>query len=119
MDTTPTIQDLKRDALTRRANKLIGWLHRPDYSEYVDDSSVAKIIQVIDLIIWALEKSIPLDEWQRFRNELTDARNILTGKTVDKSQERHNFNAAIKSVITTLQSYLDYINVAELPVVLD
>lgn len=103
-------QELKQQALTRRANKLIEWLQRPEYSVYVDNNSIVQLIKLIDLIIWALERSIPLHEWKPFERQLVDARTCLSDHFETSHDEIINFKRVISEVIAILQSYVAHVN---------
>lgn len=99
----------KRIALTRRANKLIEWLQRPEYAIYVDHDSTAHILKVFDLIIWALERSIPKNDWYDFQTEFKGSRFILDDIFKTQEAEIATYNMAREEVIATLQAYLKFI----------
>lgn len=102
----------KQQALTRRAGKLIEWLERPEYAVYTDENSITHLVKLIDLIVWALEKSLPLEQWRPFRQRLMDARNAIVDIVETENEEKENFYRAIPMLITTLQDYSDYISKA-------
>lgn len=99
----------KKNALVRRANKLIEWLKRPEYATYTDENSITHVIQLIDLIVWALEKSLPIEEWRLFRESLMAARNVLVDIVETEQEEIDNYYKAIPMIETTLLSYIQYI----------
>ena len=103
-------QTLKRQALTRRANKLIEWLHRPEYAIYVDENSITHLIKLIDLIIWALEYSLPDDEWKYFKHRFYKARSKAVEIVENPEQQKDNYYIAVPAVIDTLRSYSEYIS---------
>ena len=101
--------EAKREALTRRADKLIGWLGRPDYTTYDGDESVTHLIKTLDLIVWALEKSLPVYNWRHYKVRFADARGLLTEITEIDDQRKKNFNSCIEMTIATLRSYIDFV----------
>lgn len=103
-------QTMKREALTRRANKLIGWLQRPEYT-FVGEASVTHLIKVIDLIKWALENSIPAEDWRHFRRRFNKAINKAVELVETPEQQKNNYSTSIEMVVTTLRSYLEYIEI--------
>ncbi len=107
----------KRQALTRRANKLIEWLHRPQYAVYVDPESTAQLIKLINLIIWALERSIPANDWEHFKQLLIDGRYLATDKFEDKYQEINAYATTLHMIEDTLKEYTEFINSHDISVV--
>lgn len=107
----------KRIALTRRANKLIEWLERPEYGVYHSHESTVQLIKVADLIIWALERSIPAKDWYDFQFELKGSRFILADTFSNQEAERETYNTAREEIIATLHSYLGFINSKDIEVV--
>ena len=112
----PSIQELKRQALIRRSDKLISWLHRPEYADYIDITSTEHLVKLIKLIIWALEKSIPKGKWQSFLEQFLEAKDVLLGypKIFEKVKEtetdkRISYNHTLAILLETLKSYKDYI----------
>ena len=99
----------KRQALTRRANKLIAWLQREEYAHYSSHASTTQLIKVTDLIIWALERSIPLNDWLEFDSQFKGSRFILTDTFLTEDAERETYNMARAEIISTLHSYLEFI----------
>ena len=114
---SPTFQELKRDALVLRANKLIEWLHRPEYNVYNGHESTVQLIKVTDLIIWALERSIPLGEWRPFEEGLRNCRFILTDTFDTEVSEKETYRTAREETIVTLRSYLEFIGTKDIEVV--
>ena len=110
MESTLSFEELKRDALTRRVNKLISWLHRPDYASWVSHESTTQLIKLIDLIIWALERSISEEDWEQFRMEFLDTRFIVADTFQNDVQESSTYYTALSEVEDTLLKYLTFIN---------
>ena len=114
MDNTlePSFQEQKQQALIRRTDKLIGWLARPDYAQYIDTTSTEHLFKLIDLVIWALERSIPLSEWRPFLRKFRKARKALIGLPDDGEKEnideKTRYFEAIAILLKTLQGYKDY-----------
>jgi hypothetical protein len=102
------MEQAKRQALTRRSNKLIEWLRRSEYN-YRNEKSTDKLIRVIDLIIWALERSIPAYNWRHFKVKFAEAMNMAAQPTEDKDELKANYNAAKEATISTLSEYTEYI----------
>lgn len=107
----------KRQALTRRANKLIEWLERPDYAIYAGHESSVQLIKVADLIIWALERSIPLNDWLEFDSQLKGSRFIIADTFLAEDAEREMYNVARMEIVLTLHSYLEFIKTKDIEVV--
>lgn len=108
MNPEKSLQEQRKEALLRRADKLLLSLTRPEYAEYKDDNSVSRFIKHINLIEWALENSIPLEDWRPFRTSLYEARNnTLVSK--DEEQEKENYYASLKMVGITLLHYKEFI----------
>ncbi len=109
--------DEKRQALTRRANKLIGWLSSPDYAVYVDHESTDKLINLINLIIWALERSVQKDQWEPFRYQFLCSRYILLDTFENEEQEKQTYYIALNEVVANLKAYDEFINSNDISVV--
>ena len=95
----------KRAALTRRANKLIEWLNRPEYAVYADHDTTTKLIKVIDLIIWALERSIAESEWKPFERKFLKAKRIAADIFDNKEAEQQAYEQARIMTIDALVGY--------------
>ena len=107
-DTLP-FQQQKREALTRRANKLIEWLQRPQYAIYKGSESITNLIKVIDLIIWALERSVVEYEWKLFEHDFLECRGLVQDIFETEEAEQVAFDEALKMTIVTLRRYHDFI----------
>ncbi len=95
----------KRAALTRRANKLIEWLHRSEYVDYVNGETTTKLIKVIDLIIWALERSIPESEWKPFERDFLATRRIIIDIFETDEAEKAAYEECLRMTVDTLRLY--------------
>ena len=102
-------RELKRQTLTRRTDKLIEWLNRPEYVDYTSGDSTVQLIKVIDLIIWALERSIPMYQWKVFLKDLMDARRNIVDTFETEEIEKENYMRTRRQVINTLTSYGEFI----------
>ncbi len=100
----------RKNALTRRADKLTVWLQRPEYAVYENDESVVRLAKLIDLMIYAFEMSLPDKEWKAVRRKLIKVRNTLTGLPEDEKQdfepdEKANYEKAYSALLKTLNEY--------------
>ncbi len=100
----------KKFANTRRVDKLMVWLQRHEYAVYENDESTAKLVKLIDVIIYALEMSLPDKEWNSIRRKLINVRNTLTGLPEDEEQEfepdeRANYQNAHAALFKILEDY--------------
>lgn len=100
----------RRQALTRRANILKDWLHRTDYSVYEGEESLINLVRVIDIIIWALQNTLTISEWQQFEVELVVAKQTLNENTETEEDKKNSLQEALTLVESTLHSYLEYIS---------
>ena len=97
----------RKQALVRRANRLIEWLHREEYSKYVDESSVENLKKLIKRIIWALEQSLEEEEWREFLLLFQESRKILAAENEDEQEIA--YNETIKSLISSLETYRGHV----------
>lgn len=95
-------------ALTKRADQLIDRLAKPEHSTYTGVESTENITKQIDLIIWALEKSIDEDDFVQFRNGFNEARNKALEYTIT-GQEAEHMAQAIRMATDTLLAYRKYL----------
>lgn len=100
----------KQEALTRRADRFIEWLKRPEHSEYKDHSTTLNILRLIEIINWALQKSMPLKQWDHFRYLLLDARYIANDPFENQEDEKINYYRVMEILTTTLSQYREFIN---------
>jgi hypothetical protein len=114
MEAAIIFQEQKREALTKRVNKIIGWLHRPDYAVYVNHDTTLHLIKAINLTVWALERSLPPDQWEPFRQEILGARYIILDVFENQTQEMNTYYTCLEEVETALRNYHAYIKVNEL-----
>ena len=97
----------RKEALVRRANRLIDWLHREEYSKYVDEASVNNLKRLIKRIIWALEQSLDEAEWREFLLLFQESRKILTVENEDEQEAA--YNETIASLISSLETYRGFV----------
>ena len=106
MEPEKPLQEQKKEAMLRRADRFLAQLRTPDYVTYSNEDAAGKLIALIDLIIWALEMSIPKEEWQPFLLRFRDAK-YLAGNIEGKQED--NYKKAITLLTTTLSDYETYI----------
>ncbi len=95
-----------------RVTKTLAILLRPDYAVYYDHESTLRLVKRIDLTIWALENSLPDDEWDPFREALLGSRFIALDDFENEEQEKNTYYTCLREVEDTLTKYLEYIAVA-------
>ncbi|MES2702383.1 MAG: hypothetical protein V4649_07080 [Bacteroidota bacterium] len=98
----------ERLALLRRSDKLVEWLARPEYRNYADQSSTDKLVKLIDLIVWALEKSIPFKEWDAYQKEFIAAREIALELHATRAEMETCYQNAVTAVIKAAELYRKY-----------
>jgi hypothetical protein len=104
----------KRHALTRRANMLIARLKRSDHAVYENHESTLQLVKLIDLIVWALERSLPYSDWDDFREAFLGARFMLVDTFETEIAETNAYNSELESVVKTLEKYRDFITSNEI-----
>ncbi len=97
----------KKDALIRRANRLIEWLHREEYANYVDENSVENLKKLIKRIIWALDQTIPENDWRQFLRLFQESRNILSIK--EGEDQATAYTETTQSLISSLESFRGHV----------
>ena len=100
----------KTDALTRRANKLIEWLKRDQYAVYRDRNTSRQLVWLIDLIIYALELSIPKNEWLPFLKRFKVARELARYVPERENETKEFYENTVLMLIRILGKYADYIS---------
>ena len=99
----------RQQAFIRRADKCTAILNREDYHTYQGEQSIEKLAQLIKLIIWALEPSLPKDAMfsllQDFKNLQEQQMDIFETEEVAKN----NYDIVLPSLIDILQEYKVYI----------
>ena len=107
----------KRQALTRRVHMLIARLQR-EFGTWNDHDSTALLIKYLNLIIWAFERSMPPDEWEPFRQQFLDTRYLLQDTFEVEDNERGTYGMCLQEIESTLHSYLEYITIHDIDVVM-
>lgn len=111
IDQNLPLAEQKRLALVRRSDKLISWLGRPEYATYVDTDSTEQLAKLINLVIYALESSLPVTKWKPFRQKLMDLKQMLLGipdyeeKVRFDPDERENYQNAVTVLVSILERY--------------
>jgi len=107
----------KQQALTRRANMLIERLKRPDYARFVNHDTTIQLARLAWLINWALERSIPFAQYDKFRNAILGARYLLLDKFNNEIQEGSTYFEALEIIVQALKEYREYVNQHDISVV--
>lgn len=110
MEPEKSLQELKKEALLRRADKLLGWLRRPDYTDYTDHESTDRLIKFVNLTIWAFEQSITREEWKPFFEQFKEIKDVANNVEGD---EKENYYNAIALLTATLSNYKEYISLPD------
>lgn len=100
----------REEALLRRADKLIEWLHRDYNATYKDEDSTDNIVRLINLIIYAFEASMPTDEWQPFFVLFKDCKHQANAFFEDEEARADNYALVIERLTAILQEYKTYIS---------
>lgn len=96
----------KAQALARRADKLHSWLQRDEYAVYRDENSIDNLLELIDLIIYALEYGLPDPEWQRFRRSFKLCHRKIREEFETPEELVQTYNAVIVELKITLEDYI-------------
>jgi hypothetical protein len=99
----------KAQAMTRRANKLVGWLRREDFAEYENEDSIERMARLIKLIIYALEESLPASEWKRFLKRFKECREQILDVFETAGDARINYSRTVEALILILEDYRNYV----------
>ncbi len=108
--------ELKRLAMIRRADKLMDWLARPEYARYEDIDSTDHLLQLTDLVIYALEMSLPENEWKPFLRSFKKVKQTILGYTDDNKSEPKeiddaaNYYLGTAALLETIKRYSQKIN---------
>ena len=102
------LPELKRWALTNRTTKLIGWLGREEYAFVRHPQSSDKFIKLINLIIYALEQSVPKADWRPFYSRFYDLKSLVYTIEIEDEKEAI-YNESLYRLKVILQDYRDYI----------
>ena len=100
----------KREALEQRANILIEWLHKTDFALYEHEGSLGNLAKAVDIIVWALQNTLTISEWQQFEVEFLVAKKTLTTVMPTEQEKRDCLQESLTMIESTLHSYLEYIN---------
>lgn len=100
------------EAFTRRSTMFIALLRRDQYAVFTGADTVAGLIKVIKLIIWALELSLPEQEWNRYKKQFTDCLYQLQDVFETSEAEQANYERVLDTLSELLEEYRDYIQEA-------
>ena len=96
----------RKQALIRRADKLIGWLQSDRYS-YTDEESVVHLRKLISLLIEVLDYVLKTEDGRVFLRMFQDARKILD---IEEGEDMETaYNDTKNDLITTLETYRGYV----------
>jgi hypothetical protein len=111
------LRELKRLAMIRRTDKLMDWLGRPEYARYEDINSTDHLLKLTDLVIYALELSLPENEWKPFLRALKKVKHTVLGYTDDEASEPEpkiddaaNYYLGTAALLETLKKYRQHID---------
>ena len=100
----------RKQALVRRADKLIGWLHGERYV-YVDEGSVDHLKKLIFIIIDVLEYVLSKEEGREFLRMFQDGRKILEVEEGENVEDAYNETVAY--LIEVLERYRGFVEDTE------
>lgn len=95
----------KKDALLRRANIFISWVEKRDYKTYKDDDSIDTAVRLINMIIYALEVSLPAEDWQPFLLMLKECKVQVLDTYETEEDLKLNYEQAITTLLSVLEHY--------------
>ena len=96
----------KKEAHLRRAATFMRWLEEPRYANYVDAASSDELAKLISrLILWALEVSMPPENWRIFDSRFKELRDLIHTPPADGVSEAEHYAYCVSALRTTLASY--------------
>ena len=96
----------RKDALVRRANRLIEWLQSDRYA-YVDESSVAHLRKLISILIDILDYVLSTEDGGEFLRMFQESRKLLLIEEGESMEVAYNETVAY--LISTLESYRGFV----------
>jgi len=102
--------ELKRAALTRRAQKFINWLSRPEYGQYLDVESPHKLSKTIEIICSTLDRSFEENDWKPFERDFMKAKAVVDDYVKTEGELKANFYSALEMVNEVLSRYMEFLN---------
>lgn len=106
MDLDYPLDMTRKQALVRRANMLLVQIQR-DYLIFTDEASVTALYEFSKRIVWALEESIPQEEFREFLLLFQEARKML--KVKEGEDQEAAYNECLNALISSLERYRGYI----------
>lgn len=106
MDLDYPLDMTRKQALIRRANMLLVQIQR-DYLIFTDEASVNALYEFSKRIVWALEESIPQEEFREFLLLFQEARKML--KVKEGEDQEAAYNECLASLISSLERYRGHI----------
>jgi hypothetical protein len=102
----------KKEAHLRRAGKFLDWLRQPEhgYANYVYENSPDNLAKLISkLIMWALEVSMPNEQWAVFNGLFREIRDMAQTPPPKGVSEEEHYRKAVELLVSTLQAYKAHI----------
>ena len=100
-----------KEALSRRANRLIGWLQERRYFVYAWEESVVKLRELISIIIdvtnGALDGRVPEEDRKEFLVLFQDSRKMLIPEEDEEPWDAYSNTVA--HLISSLETYRGFI----------
>lgn len=95
-------------ALTRRANMFIEWLHREEYNTYTGPESMQNMVRLIKIIQEAFSETILVEYWLPFKRLFMECRLQLQDTYETEEVSKVNFDQVVISLIQILEQYKVY-----------
>lgn len=103
----------KKAAHLRRGSKFIEWLHDPSYGyiNYVDHTSNERLAKMISkLVIWALEMSMPQQQWRVYHRKFNKiSKTLMVAADELKTTEEQHYLRCVRQLHITLLDYKKHI----------
>ncbi len=101
--------ELKRQALCRRADKLLTWLQREEYANYVDSGTTDHLLKLVDLVIWAFEMSLPKEDWTPLLEQFKAVKDAALEVPDDDKSDASIYNNALQMLSLALLAYKEFV----------
>jgi len=102
--------ELKRQALCRRADKLLTWLQREEYANYVDIGTTDHLLKLVDLVIWAFEMSLPKEDWTPLLEQFKAVKDAALEVPEDDKSDASIYNNALQMLSLALLAYKEFVS---------
>ena len=101
--------ELKRQALCRRADKLLTWLQREEYANYIDIGTTDHLLKLVDLVIWAFEMSLPKEDWKPLLDQFKDVKEAALVFPDADNSDASIYNKALQMLSLALLAYKEFV----------